>query len=300
MPTTSPNMGLVVPVASTGASGTGDVGPGYAQNISTDLLTNIDAHDHSFGKGVQVTPAGLSINADLPFGNNNATTLRAVRFTSQASGLVGVGDIDEIYVKSGDLWYVNAAGQQVQVTAGSALGTGPAGPTGSAGTSFVSNYFQAGVTGVTGCALAGGQAVPFQAMIQWNQPLLQAGTVTQPTGQGTGSAWIQVANAGLYEVSYQFGFTGVTPACPVTAYQQINATGANAGGAPNGGSGIAASMQYQQIGIATGVGSVSGRYIVQLQAGAVVTSWVSVPTALTPTSHVLNPTGTLFSMKQIG
>ncbi len=133
MPTTSTNMGLVVPVASTGVTGTGDPGPGYATNISNDLLNTIDAHDHSTGKGVKVTPAGLNVNTDLSVASNNVTDVRAVRFTSQASGLVGGSDLAEVYVKSGDLWFVNSSGVQVQVTAGSALATGPVGGAGPQG-----------------------------------------------------------------------------------------------------------------------------------------------------------------------
>lgn len=125
-------MGLTVPIASTGVTGTGDPGPGYATNISNDL-TVIDTHDHSSGKGVKVTPAGLNINADVTFASNNATNLRAARFTSQASGLVGGSDAAEVYVKNGDLWYVSSSGVQIQVTAGSSLGTGPAGSVGPAG-----------------------------------------------------------------------------------------------------------------------------------------------------------------------
>jgi hypothetical protein len=126
-------MGLIVPVASTGVTGTGDPGPGYATNISNDLLNTIDAHDHSSGKGVKVTPAGLNINADMSVASNNVTDLRAARFTSQASGLVGGSDVSEVYVKSGDLWFVNSAGVQVQVTAGSSLATGSPGGQGVAG-----------------------------------------------------------------------------------------------------------------------------------------------------------------------
>jgi hypothetical protein len=129
MPTTSANMGLTVPTPSTGVTGTGDPGPGYATNVSNDLTT-IDAHDHSSGKGVQVTPAGLNINADLSFISNNATNLRSARFTSQASALNGGSDVGEVYVKTGDLWYVNSSGVQVQVTANSGLATGAPGSQG--------------------------------------------------------------------------------------------------------------------------------------------------------------------------
>lgn len=133
MPTTSPNMGLIVPVASTGVTGTGDPGPGYAQNISTDLLSTIDAHNHAPGNGVQITPAGMNISADLTFNSNNATSLRAARFTNQASGLNGVADVGELYVLSGNLWYVTSSAVQVQITNGGGLATGITGGPGAQG-----------------------------------------------------------------------------------------------------------------------------------------------------------------------
>ena len=40
------------------------------------------------------------------------------------------GDLGEIYVKTGDLWYINSSGVQVQVTSSSSLATGAAGPQG--------------------------------------------------------------------------------------------------------------------------------------------------------------------------
>ena len=123
-PTTSPNMNLIVPIPSTGVTGTGDTGPGYAQNISNDLQTLIDAHDHSVGKGVQVSPAGLNINQDLAFNQNNLNTVRSVRFVSQASSIFGVGDIGSIYIVAGNLYYNNSAGTPVQVTSGSQVNVG--------------------------------------------------------------------------------------------------------------------------------------------------------------------------------
>ena len=124
MPVTSPNMNLTVPIAASTATGTGDTGPGYAINISNDLLTTIDQHDHSTGKGVQITPAGLNINSDLTINQNNLNQLRSARFVSQASGLVGVGDVASVYVQAGDLWYVNSNGTNVQLTTGSQVNVG--------------------------------------------------------------------------------------------------------------------------------------------------------------------------------
>ena len=77
MPTTSPNMGLQVPVV-------GDAGTGYATNISNALNT-VDAHDHTTGKGVKVPAAGLNINADLSFASHRASSLYAVAFSQLAN-----------------------------------------------------------------------------------------------------------------------------------------------------------------------------------------------------------------------
>lgn len=121
MATTSPYMGLTVPTPSTGATGTGDTGPGYAINISNDLSAIIDSHDHSSGKGVPITPAGLNINQDLTYNNNNSTQVRSTRYFNQASGLNGVGDISNVYVLNGDLWYNNSASTQIQLTSGGSV-----------------------------------------------------------------------------------------------------------------------------------------------------------------------------------
>lgn len=114
MPSTvnSPNMGLVVPVVGV------QTGPAWANNLFTDLFSTIDAHDHSAGKGVQITPAGLNISADLPFGSNNATALRSVRFTQQAIPLSSGGDVGCLSDVLGNLFWNNGAGAAVQLTNG--------------------------------------------------------------------------------------------------------------------------------------------------------------------------------------
>ena len=84
-------------------------------------LSQVDAHDHSFGNGVQITPAGLNINSSLPFGNQLATNLQGVSFFLQANALTITSTL---YVKNGtegsplpDLWYYDGA-NQVQITSG--------------------------------------------------------------------------------------------------------------------------------------------------------------------------------------
>lgn len=107
--TPSPNMNMPVPVVGT------DPGSDWATNIDA-CLSIVDSHNHASGQGVQVTPSGLNINADLPFGGNNATTLRSTRFSSQGSPLAGGSDLDCLYVSGGDLYYNDGSGNQIRLT----------------------------------------------------------------------------------------------------------------------------------------------------------------------------------------
>jgi hypothetical protein len=112
---TSPNMGIVVPVVLT------QVGPTWATNVYNALFATIDAHDHSAGKGVQITPPGLNINADLAFGSFNATALRTSRYTSQGAPLALGTDIGCLYNVLGDAYWNNAAGTAIRLTKNGAV-----------------------------------------------------------------------------------------------------------------------------------------------------------------------------------
>ncbi len=106
----SPNMNLQIPVVSQ------EPGPQYAVDVNTSLLT-IDQHNHAFGNGVQITPNGLNINADLNFQNNNATALRTVRFTPQISTITAASpDLGCLYESGVDLYYNDGAGNIVRIT----------------------------------------------------------------------------------------------------------------------------------------------------------------------------------------
>jgi microcystin-dependent protein len=106
----TPNMNLPNPVVGV------DTGPDYANNVDA-CLTLIDQHNHSPGYGVLITPNGLDINIDLPFNSNNATQLRAARFTVQASPLALPTDINELYDLNGDLHFIDNNGNDIQITA---------------------------------------------------------------------------------------------------------------------------------------------------------------------------------------
>lgn len=111
----SPDMQLPIPIVGS------EAGPAWANDIN-NCLGLIDAHDHSPGKGVLISPNGLNINADLTLNNNNAIALRTVRFTPNPT--IGASDLDAVFVNGVDLYYVDGNGNQVRLTqSGAVAGT---------------------------------------------------------------------------------------------------------------------------------------------------------------------------------
>lgn len=92
------------------------IGPDWAQELNT-ALELVDSHDHTPGKGAQITPAGILVNEDLPFGGFNATGLGYAGFASQSSTL-GSTIQGVVYRVGNNLYYNNAAGTPVQITSG--------------------------------------------------------------------------------------------------------------------------------------------------------------------------------------
>jgi hypothetical protein len=106
----TPNMSLIVPVVGQ------ELGPQYATDINTSLSL-IDSHNHTPGLGVPVPTAGLSINADLPLGNNRSLLAKSYTMTPQASPLTGITpDIGALYVSGVDLYYNDINGNQIRIT----------------------------------------------------------------------------------------------------------------------------------------------------------------------------------------
>ncbi len=119
MPSTlSPNMSLILPTVGQ------EPGPNWALDLNSSLSL-VDQHNHASGSGVQITPAGININVDLPFSGNNATGLKSARFDVQGSPLSGGLDIGCIYVSGQDLYYNDTLGNQVQLTASGAVNGTP-------------------------------------------------------------------------------------------------------------------------------------------------------------------------------
>lgn len=128
---TTPNMSLIVPDVGTS-------GPTYATEINT-AFDVVDAHDHTPGKGVRIPPSGLNINADLPFNNNDAISLRSTRYTAQTGVLASSDDRNCISSVNGNLYWNNANGVAVQITSGNGLNFASLGTIGG-------DYGAAGVT----------------------------------------------------------------------------------------------------------------------------------------------------------
>lgn len=130
---TSPNMGLPVPVVGQ------EPGPQWATDLN-NCMAVIDAHSHTPGSGVAITPAALNINADLPLNTNNITQARTLRFSPQSATLSLASDIGCLYEVTNDLWYNDGAGNQVRLTQSGSI-VGSAGsitglPSGTAGASY--------------------------------------------------------------------------------------------------------------------------------------------------------------------
>ncbi len=87
-------------------------GPDWATEVNANFTT-IDQHDHTSGKGVQLTPSALNINSDLEFNGNAAIELKRLTLDSSATGS---GTNYSIYQSGGNLYWYNGSGQAVQIT----------------------------------------------------------------------------------------------------------------------------------------------------------------------------------------
>ena len=116
--TPTPNMSLPVPGVGLTA------GPVYATDLN-NCLSILDSHDHSAGRGVQITPAGLNISADLTFNNNNATNLRSVRLQSQGAPLALASDLGCLYEVNADLFFNDGNGTAIRLTQSGGIAGAP-------------------------------------------------------------------------------------------------------------------------------------------------------------------------------
>jgi hypothetical protein len=93
-------------------------GPTWASNVESNW-TALDDHNHASGSGVQITPAGININADVEFNENQPKELKGVVLSNTTAS----SDNSAVYQSGGDLYWRNAGGVAVQVTSGGTVKT---------------------------------------------------------------------------------------------------------------------------------------------------------------------------------
>ena len=136
--TITPNMGLVLPTIGV------DPGPDWATNLNASL-TSVDSHNHTAGQGVQITPAAINVNSDLPLNNNNLTLARTLRLKPQSAAPSGASDLGCLTEIGVDLYYIDGSGNVIRLTQSGAP-TGATGtitglPSGTASASFAGTTF---------------------------------------------------------------------------------------------------------------------------------------------------------------
>lgn len=112
---TTPNMNLTLPVVSQ------TPGPTWASEINDDLSI-IDAHNHA-GSGALVPVAGLDINADLSLDTHALTDVTKAVFLNQSP----ITTLNALYARSGNLYWTDGSGNQIQLTLSGAVNVGSAG-----------------------------------------------------------------------------------------------------------------------------------------------------------------------------
>lgn len=115
----------------------GEFGPQYASDNNAAFF-QVDSHNHTSGQGVQIPPAGININGDLPFNGNNATSMNAVEFNNNISPLPGASPfLNSIYFAAGDFYVNDEVGNQIQITKNGAVNATSSGiSSGTASASF--------------------------------------------------------------------------------------------------------------------------------------------------------------------
>src|SRR6476659_2434278 len=101
------NMNLTLPTVDV------TIGPLWANYLNADLNL-IDLHDHTNGKGKRVPVAGLNINANVPMNGFSLVNISYVEYVNRADDPT---DLASLFVKNGDLFFIDAVGNLIRFTA---------------------------------------------------------------------------------------------------------------------------------------------------------------------------------------
>lgn len=119
---TTPNMGL--PVDQPGVT------PYYQSAVDAETTKDlIDQHDHSPGKGVPVTPAGMNIDAPLNFegigGDGGPQSAIGLRFLGMTDAGAGPGVYLSLWTDGNNLWYEDGSGDLIELTSNGVVPSNP-------------------------------------------------------------------------------------------------------------------------------------------------------------------------------
>jgi microcystin-dependent protein len=113
----SPSMLLPVPIVGV------ELGEAYAVDIN-NCMGLIDSHDHSFGKGVPITPNGLNINTNLTIQGNYLTNVGGITY----SPLVSPSSTPDTTSVSGvDFYFTDGNGTIIRITESGGIAGSPGG-----------------------------------------------------------------------------------------------------------------------------------------------------------------------------
>ena len=117
-------------------------GPTWATDLNTSIDA-VDGHDHSSNKGIRITPAAINISSDLEYNQNSATELKNIVFDSTVTA---ASTSYSLYQASGNLFYRDGSGTQIQMTISGSVNSGSGSITGMTGTDAVVSYSDASKT----------------------------------------------------------------------------------------------------------------------------------------------------------
>lgn len=195
------NLDLPVPENTTG--------PAWAQQLNTQLETVVAPHDHTSGKGVQLTQDALAINGDLPLNGNDLTGVRTTRFNSLAANPIEVDDVNALCSVGGELTYIDGQGNVVPLTSNGAIDVGSvqgiSGLAAPASAGFAGGTFTFKDTATTYADMAhgpvvlysGDEASPTQAVTLKSPNALATGyNITFPTALPAATSFVTISNTG--------------------------------------------------------------------------------------------------------
>ncbi len=109
---TLPNIGLITPTLG------GDAGV-WDDKINA-CFALLDAHDHTSGKGVAITPAAIDIDDDLDMAGNALVNVDQLEFTARAVLAAG-SNIFFVNTSDNELYFRSSGGVNIQITNAGAL-----------------------------------------------------------------------------------------------------------------------------------------------------------------------------------